>query len=134
MWIKLLQYSDIAYIAKPMNYYRFHSQNVRSMTFSEGLGVEEYFKVMQFIYEHFTLPASIVNSFKYTLIHRWISAIIDPEFKIPMHRHKSIYSIVSKIDVNVNWHLLKSVAFLLKESVKNQFITKRSRRMPLIGY
>jgi glycosyltransferase involved in cell wall biosynthesis len=46
VWAEMALQGEIAYVAKPLNFYRSHSENVRTRTETNALGVAEYFYVM----------------------------------------------------------------------------------------
>jgi glycosyltransferase involved in cell wall biosynthesis len=49
VWAEMALKGKVAYIAKPLNFYRSHSENVRTRTETGALGVAEYFHVMLWI-------------------------------------------------------------------------------------
>lgn len=48
-WINILAVSDVAYLQRPQNYFRTHTNNVRSKTLKDGTFLEETSKVMAYI-------------------------------------------------------------------------------------
>jgi hypothetical protein len=76
LWIHILLQWDVAFVARPLNYYRHHSQTVRNK--NAGNGLLEQLKVIQALIEQVTLPdettCKIWNKFakdwSWTLFHR----------------------------------------------------------------
>jgi len=67
IWVNLLRNDSIAYLAKKLNYFRFHQESTRSVKSikDEIKRVKEYFKVINFIEKNYSIKA---NSFN----HLWI--------------------------------------------------------------
>ena len=54
-WIKLMENSTIAFVAKSLNYFRTHGKSVRSSTLYAGTGLYEYSRIVDYICTHLNL-------------------------------------------------------------------------------
>jgi hypothetical protein len=59
VWAAMALKGKIAYVAEPLNFYRSHSENVRTRTEAGALGVAEYFCVMQWIVDQVAPPRTL---------------------------------------------------------------------------
>jgi len=59
VWASMALKGKIAYVAEPLNFYRSHSENVRTRTVAGALGVAEYFCVMQWIVDQVASPPTL---------------------------------------------------------------------------
>jgi len=67
-WIKMVTATDIAFVAKPLNYFRYHESSVRSKSQRGGTEIYEKMKVFLFIKDEVGLPLSTLNVSKSRLI------------------------------------------------------------------
>jgi glycosyltransferase involved in cell wall biosynthesis len=51
-WVMLMEKSSLAFVAKPLNYFRKHNSTVRSTLLKIGTGIYEYSKVLKYICYH----------------------------------------------------------------------------------
>jgi GT2 family glycosyltransferase len=51
-WIRLMENSTLAFVAKSLNYFRTHGGSVRSTTLYTGLGLYEYSRIIEYVCEH----------------------------------------------------------------------------------
>jgi len=51
-WIRLMENSTLAFVARSLNYFRTHGGSVRSGTLYTGLGLYEYSRIIEYVCEH----------------------------------------------------------------------------------
>lgn len=51
-WIKLMENSKVAFVAKNLNYFRTHGSSVRSLNIYTGLGLYEYTRIVEYVSSH----------------------------------------------------------------------------------
>jgi glycosyltransferase involved in cell wall biosynthesis len=51
-WIKLMENSKVAFVAKSFNYFRKHKNSVRSLTIYTGIGLYEYSRIVDYVSKH----------------------------------------------------------------------------------
>ena len=54
-WIRLMESSTVAFVAKSLNYFRTHGSSVRSIVKSSGLGLFEYTQIIEYVSRHLKL-------------------------------------------------------------------------------
>jgi len=77
LYVKMLMFSDIAFIAEPLNYFREHPQTVRSHSSKSGLHIEEQVLVKKFILNDLGLsfsPETVSRAFD-TAQQEWFNYI-----------------------------------------------------------
>lgn len=75
-WIRLLMQSDIAYLAEPLNYFRFHNSSVRSKSVLEGKDIFERMKLFDFLCQELDLSPEIKQMMTDTLMREWVSRMM----------------------------------------------------------
>lgn len=71
-WVKILGISDVAFVAQPLNYYRTHSNTVRTLsTRSMGQFIEKY-RVIDYIKKHFSADPVCVQRRLSHLTREWL--------------------------------------------------------------
>jgi glycosyltransferase involved in cell wall biosynthesis len=99
-WISLLEHSDLAYVAEPLNYYRYHAQTARHANLTNGIMIEEALRISTFVLRKF--PVSIEN--KETITERltswFVETMITGRENIPSERIKRIKSLALKLNPN----------------------------------
>lgn len=90
-WSKMLLHNDIAFIAKPMNYYRVHSQTVRHSYRSNPEYIIEYMDVIKFIYENTDISSVQIRVAFQQVLKRWIRICFNPYSKIGRQQLQQVY-------------------------------------------
>ncbi len=75
-WIKILLQSDVAFVADPLNYHRFHGATVRSKAWSQGLDIYEEMKVFLFLKQNLDLAQAIKSAMTDKLLTEWFSRMM----------------------------------------------------------
>jgi glycosyltransferase involved in cell wall biosynthesis len=78
-YVKMLQFADISYIARPLNYFRTHGQTVRS-TSKQFVQFFENIKVICYIYKNFPVSAMEKKAQAYTILAQFKQ--LAPEFTV----------------------------------------------------
>ena len=77
-WTRILLVSDLAYCADHLNYFRSHTQNVRSITtYRNKL---ENFEWASFLSQHVAVPPSHQRSFNKLLMNEWKQTIFNKNY------------------------------------------------------
>lgn len=76
-WSKMLMISDLAFIAKPLNYFRMHELSVRSHIHSTRRYILEYLYVVKNIFKNVSIYRHSKNSVIYQLKARWFRLAIE---------------------------------------------------------
>ena len=98
MWVKMLLLSDVAFVAKPLNYFRSHPYKVTKRTFVNGVLIQEDYKVIGHILKNLDVPSSVVDRVADRMASRWINGIISLDGWIPLRRNWAIYQQAREID------------------------------------
>ena len=86
LWAKLLSVSDVAYTARPLNYFRCHQDSVRSQRHSHRERIEEKYRVVSFIAEKCDVPPADLNRALDQLACRWCSKAMNMQGKTLVQR------------------------------------------------
>jgi glycosyltransferase involved in cell wall biosynthesis len=93
-WAKALAATHVAFIAKPLNYFRYHDTNVRSKAITSGLGLLEEAKVLYAMQQYGEADKIFVEKKLNYVLQRWFFAMVN--YSIPIKRHLEIYRTMSK--------------------------------------
>ena len=75
-WAKIAEISDIAFLSKRLNYYRYHNITVRSKYLTSHQEYDEMYQVYQFIVDNFTVPENISDMRLERLCQEWVGKVI----------------------------------------------------------
>jgi len=115
LWAKMLITSDISFVAEPLNYFRTHSNTVRSNSERTGLHIEESYQVQHYIIRELQLQlqqASIEQALE-EMAENWVRTLMEGHGNISKDQNRKIYKIASSIDPNLKQHLIKQATLHL---------------------
>lgn len=107
LWLKILSISDIAFVAKPLNYFRTHATTMRNVHTLTGRNIEESFRILHYIAQESNISDGILLDLLNRSVIAWVSAALS--YSIPFTRHKIIYKIARDIDRRIAVLLLKTI-------------------------
>ncbi len=105
LWIKMLQLSDVAFVAMPLNYFRSHPKNVRLLSEKSGLSLEETCRILGYIARNIDLSPVEFNRMIWHFIDLWEAHVL--KFRIPRQSSVRVYQELIKIDPTLNRRILK---------------------------
>ena len=103
LWFDMLRKSDVAYLAAPLNHFRFSHASVRNRLQGNGFDAEERYLVVQYMFDQVDFPTGVKERICFYLVCLWLHP---DRIKTPITRHVRIAKLASKIDR----HLLRHVA------------------------
>lgn len=97
-WASILAISRVAFVAEPLNYFRFHGSNVRSSKLLNGTALLETVLIVKAMRRFGPPdPAFYHRKFRECLAF-WFHSLISPEFQIPLRRHRDIFRAFLALD------------------------------------
>ena len=115
LWVKMLLLSDIAFVAKPLNYFRTHSGTVRNKTYINGIYAEESYQVAHHIIKNLNLRRGVVEQVCEVMIDRWLNTIFLQKGEIHKNSNYRIYKIATRIDSKLKLRLIKKTQLQLQQ-------------------
>lgn len=111
LWAKMLLNSDVAFVSKPLNYYRTHTNNVRKKTVKNGLLLEESWKTTRHIAEATQIPKNVLEEVFERTVNWWVEWILYYHHYniLPSSTNYRIYKSLSEIDSMINSRFFKNV-------------------------
>lgn len=97
-WMKLLSRSNLAYVATPLNYYRYHQQTARHTNFSNGVMIEEAYRITLFVLKHFPVASEDAKKARERLTSWFIEIMVTRCTSIPRVRQRNIRRLASELD------------------------------------
>jgi glycosyltransferase involved in cell wall biosynthesis len=117
-WASIMAVSKVAYVAQPLNYFRFHGNNVRSSKVANGLALAEFVQVLHPLRQYGPPEPNLYNHKVSEHIKFWIHCMVHPDYDIPMHRHRQIYQAFAAVHPNFAWRLITEITHFL---IANKF-------------
>jgi glycosyltransferase involved in cell wall biosynthesis len=129
LWAKILLVSDLVFLSDKLNYFRTHTQNVRSNSGKQGLALEELSRVMVFIHGEVAVNRRVFYKMIDAFSNTWIIAIMYNS--ISKERNRTIFKNVKLLEPAIERILIKK--FVLNWDLFFQLsrkkIAKRTNRV-----
>jgi glycosyltransferase involved in cell wall biosynthesis len=97
-WIRMLRLSDIAYVAIPLNYYRYHEQTARHANLNNGVMLEDALRISAYVLENFQVTAYRAELLRERLTSWFIETMVKQRKDIPAERRKLIRELASQLN------------------------------------
>lgn len=107
-WVNILLNSDITFLAEHLNYFRHHEDSVRTSSEKIGLGLEERYRMLQYMVKSLNISEKTIEIRCDMLMKQWIKALI--RNKISMKRNRNIYHTAVSFDRKLHWRLFRILA------------------------
>lgn len=122
-WIKMLEISDISFLAEPLNYFRHHEGTLTTKAVKSGLALEESYQVQKYIIKNPNLGLSkeIIYKASDIFAEYWVQTVVDTikaRSKIDFSRQRSVYRIAHSIDPKITERLIKKIFRRLLNLIK----------------
>lgn len=78
LWASMALHGDIAYIAEPLNYFRFHDASMRARAEDQHLSMIESLQVIGWLLQRITPDESLLESFCDYLAPIWVPVVMSP--------------------------------------------------------
>lgn len=116
LWAKMLLISDVAFVAKPLNYYRTHRNNVRKKTTKSGLMIEECWRTIRYIAETAEISQDVLEQVCEKTVDWWVGSILyfNQYNMLPNSINHKIYKSLRDIDPNLHPRIFKTVVKEIK--------------------
>ncbi|MBO3273250.1 glycosyltransferase [Hymenobacter defluvii] len=113
-WTSIMAISRVAFVAEPLNYFRFHDNNVRSTKVKQGLALVEILRLLVVIRKYGTPAAALFQKKLDECVDYWIHCLFNLRYKIPFSRHRELFYLLGKLDKNFKkniWRKILSYGF-----------------------
>jgi glycosyltransferase involved in cell wall biosynthesis len=95
-WSKILASSKVSFVAEPLNFFRQHSNNVRSKALITGLALAEEARILKFLQQFGPLNSHAYQKKINSILQRWFYGMVN--YNITMARHREIYKELAQVD------------------------------------
>lgn len=96
LWAAIALTGRIAYLAEPLNYFRFHESSVRRITAQDGADAIEILQTVRWILNQATPTESNLEKMRETHASIWVPAVMS--LHVPLETKRAIWSGVRSID------------------------------------
>ena len=73
-WVEIMEYGNVCFCTKELNYFRFHSSNTTKTLANQGISAIEYKKVFDYIVLHHQIPESQQKSVRLSYLTKFMEA------------------------------------------------------------
>ena len=101
-WASILAVSKVAFLVEPLNYFRFHDNNVRSKSDINGLSLSETLQMLKMVRQYGTPNAFYLEKNLDELMNWWLTSLVTYETKYSLKRHKEIYLAFKQLQFGFN--------------------------------
>jgi len=131
-WARILAVSKVAFVARPLNYFRTHRNNVRSKTLVDGTALVETTRMLDELRRYGQPDAGFYDKALKLLLQTWFHAAI--YYQVPWHKHQLIYRNMIALDPTFKARFGRSVRqFLLSNRLAGLKMLVGDRVLPRIG-
>jgi hypothetical protein len=107
LWIEMLQHSDLAYIAEPLNYFRMEPTSVTHTSKKNGVIALESYQVAQWVKERLALSPPVFNALCDIMFYVWVEPqLLGSESHLPVwygaKRNFAIYKQARLVDPQID--------------------------------
>src|SRR5579859_7567438 len=96
LWASMALAGNVAYLAEPLNYFRFHDASVRSRTGQMNGDVIEHLTVIRWVLSQVTPPEDVMEKVGESVANMWVPAVLSTH--VPLDLKKTILRIVREVD------------------------------------
>ena len=122
-WIKMLAISDVAFIAKPLNYFRHHSGTIRHSA-GQGLAFLEHYKILAYARNHLMFAREDMEPVYDKVLKRWRRKIFRARERMSWQTSLPIYRTARKVDPKFHRRMILQLI-----QASTQGIFKKIKRM-----
>jgi glycosyltransferase involved in cell wall biosynthesis len=129
LWSKILLESDVAFIAEPLNYFRYHSGTVRSTMYKVGSHTKEWYEYIAAMEKETNIPTEYLQRAYDRVSYSWGNSILRLLVTHPkkaVEQASAVYKIASRFDPKLNNRLLSRI---IKDIASLGTVTIRNRLM-----
>lgn len=129
LWSKIMVASDVAFIAEPLNYFRYHDNTVRSKMAKVGSHTQEIYGFISTIVREADIPPEYSEKAYERAAYRWVNSILRlfvTQPSIALQQAKAVYHVAVNFDPRLNRRIMLRFA---KDVTTLGLFTIRSRLM-----
>jgi len=127
-WAKIMAVGEVAYVARPLNYFRTHRNNVRSKTFENGTALVESTQMLEAMRQYGPPDPAFYRKSLDTII--WLWGYVITRHRAPWQSHQAIYRNLLALEPDKKSYIIRSLLGFL---VRNRFHGVRLVMQKLLG-
>lgn len=125
LWAAMALTGEIAYLAEPLNYYRFHEASVRSNAKRTGLDAAEALQVIRWILERVTPTETVLKRIWVGTSQYWAPAVVS--LHVPLEIKRAILRDARAIDPHSLRRLIRPALKSVRLKLAKEFRLLRER-------
>jgi hypothetical protein len=104
-WIRMLERSNLAYVAEPLNYFRQHPQSVRAATIRNGVALTEAHRIALHVLSHYTVAPADAKKVRTRLTDQFVEAMLDRESSMTPAQRERIGVLARQLNPYAGWQV-----------------------------
>jgi len=125
LWAAMALSGKVAYVAEPLNFFRFHEASVRSKTTNDSRDIAEHLQVIRWLSEQVTPTEAVREKLCERYSFHWVPAIMSTH--VPPELKRSILSDVRAIDPHALRRVVRPALMTLQLKLARHFQFARQR-------
>jgi glycosyltransferase involved in cell wall biosynthesis len=109
LYVDVLLLSDVAYLARPMNYFRHHGGTIRAASERAGLQLEEGYRLLAHLRERLELSDAELEEAGRRLARSWVRKALRWRERVPLRASLRIHRSAQSVDRHLHAHLLRAL-------------------------
>ncbi len=131
LWAAMALTGKVAYVAEPLNYFRFHASSVRNKTAQLNADVMEYLGVMRWLLGQVTPPDDVLEKLGETVANMWVPAVMS--LHVPLRVKRAILRTVWGIDPHPIRNSIRPAWKTIQRKFARHWRDSPLHRTPLFG-
>lgn len=115
-WYQMLQRADIAFVARPLNFFRTHSGSVRANSTRTGVAAQERYVLAHRMLRDLRLSPQQLEAVRHASMNVWRQALFAPAPYKEWRRHLRIYRSARRLDPRVHLRLIRHIGYGLLQN------------------
>jgi glycosyltransferase involved in cell wall biosynthesis len=105
-WIRLLLHADLGYVARPLNYYRYHESTARHAHSKNGVMLEEGIRIALKVMENVNVSKESSELIRERLVSWYIDVRTNHSSEIPASRLRNVDHLAGQLHKHARWRFL----------------------------
>lgn len=112
-WASIMAVSKVAFVAEPLNFFRFHGNNVRSSKVTNGSALLEMVSLLKPLHQYGPPEAISYKKKLDEYLAFWIHCMVSPAYTISLSQHRALFNSFKALIPNFEARLTKEILHFL---------------------
>lgn len=128
LWASLMILDRVAYVAEPLNYYRFHGSAIRYTTTDAEVAIPEWLAVVRWIEQRVTPPPNVLRKACRDRAERWVPVLMSAH--VPFALKRKVLRAVRDVDPHPARSAIRPAVRAIQRKILRHWRELASARAP----